>query len=390
MIPPAKSDAEESSPFDAGPGQWIANAVRFQFVARTAAARAAIVLAVGWLPLIVLTALRGSGVARHPHDVLLLDLHAHARYLIATPMFVIAAAVYLPQLGWAVHTFLDAGIIARIDLPRYHALVASTRRLLASRITDAVIVALAYLVTWRGPILSLEASTWAISSTGQLSVAGWWQQLVSQPLFLSLAGVWLWRVALWGRFLWTVARLNLRLVAGHPDRLGGLRFILIPLRGFAFLAFAVGAIGAATVGEAIIFDGRMASEFRYFIATHVLTVLAVFVGPLIPLSIPLLRLQAHGTIGYGRLASNLGRQFERRWIDAGRREVDPDTLAASDFSATTDLFSIVANAQSINPLILEVRDIAMLVVATLLPYLPIVFAVFPVEELVKLAMQAVI
>lgn len=393
MTTPAKSDlaspAAERSPFEAGPYPWIVNAAPFQTLASTTGRRVLLTVLVLWLPLAVLRGIQGQIMLVNPHDALLLDLRAHARYLIAGPLFVLAASVYLPQLAWAVRSFVAAGVIAKHDLPRYQALVASTARLLSSRLSGVAIVVFAYLVTFSaGPALYVATSQWAVSAGGELSLAGWWRVLVSQPLFLALWASWVWRVLLWGRFVWTVSRLDLRLVAGHPDRLGGLGFVVIPLRGFAILAFALGALTAGTVGEAVVFDGHLAVEYRYFIALHVLAVLAVFIGPLVPLAVPLLRLQARGTIEYGRLASNLGRQFEKRWIDAGRRDVDREALAASDFSATVDLYGLVSNAQSINPLVVEFRDVAMLVVAALLPFLPIVFAVIPLDQLVKLAMNA--
>ena len=300
------------------------------------------------------------------------------------PLFVLAASVYsAARLGGAelrcVRSHREA------DLPLYHArrFDGAAR---SSRLSDA---ASSCSRIWSrskaGPVAYVASSAWAVSPA-ELSLLGWWRVLVSRPVFRSV-GSWLWRVLLWGRFVWTVSSWTF-VVAGHPDRLGGLRFVLIPLRGFAILAFALGAIGAGTVAEAVVLNGHMAMEFRYFIAAQVIGVLVLFVGPLLPLSMPMLRLQAHGTVNYGRLASNLGRQFERRWIDEGRRDVDPEALAAADFSATTDLFSIVTNAQNINPLILDLRNLAMLVVATLLPFVPIVFAVWPLDELIRLAVNA--
>jgi hypothetical protein len=108
-------------------------------------------------------------------------------------------------------------------------------------------------------------STWvarAGSGPFDMSLAGWWRTCVSQPLFLALLSTWLCRVAVWAWFLWRVSRLNLQLVAGHPDRMGGLRFLLMPLRGFTILAFAIGAMAASSVAESIIYDGQPADSFR--------------------------------------------------------------------------------------------------------------------------------
>ncbi len=57
----------------------------------------------------------------------------------------------------------------------------------------------------------------------RFSLAGWWHLLVSLPLLLILFFGWIWRLALWARFLFLMSRLNLRLIPAHPDNVGGLK-----------------------------------------------------------------------------------------------------------------------------------------------------------------------
>ena len=283
--------------------------------------RTVVTALITWLPLVLLAALEGNAFSSNMRESVLRDLRVTVRYLIAAPLFVAAGTVYLPQLAMAVRTFVDAELIARHDRARYDALVASTRRLVASPITDVLLTALAYVVTFTAsPAFVADGATWAVSADGHFSYAGWWRMLVSQPIFMALWAVWLWRLALWTRFMWTVARMDLRLVAGHPDRVGGLRFVLTPIWGFAILAFAMGALGAGTVAESAVIDHRQLADFQYpGGGAHVLVSVVIFAGPLLLLSIPILRLQNQGTVRYGRLASRLGRQFERRWVDEGHR-----------------------------------------------------------------------
>jgi hypothetical protein len=100
---------------------------------------------------------------------------------------------------------------------------------------------------------------------------------------------------------------------------------------------------------------------------QVMLVLLIFVGPLFSLFGPLSHLHWRGTFEYGRLASRLGHEFEARWTRSAR-PVDAQTLAAPDFSATTDLFSISANIREMNLFVLDSRAIIALTVATLLPF----------------------
>jgi hypothetical protein len=292
-----------------------------------------------------------------------------------------------------VRHFVESGLIAEGDRSRYEALIASTRRLVMTPWADAAIVIIAYVITAvRSPQLyPSNLSTWVApisDGTAHLSLAGWWRTMISQPLLQALLGIWLWRVLLWTRFLYQTSQLQLRLIAAHPDSLGGLRFTLMPIRGFAVVAFAIGALFAGSVAESVIVDGQPLWAFRFQIVSQVLAVLVIFAGPLLVWMQPLLRLQGWGTLHYGRLASEMGRAFQQRWFAEGR-EADATALEAPDFSATTDLYSITNNVRRINVRVLDTKAVMPLVAATLLPYLPIVFAVMPLDDILKSALKAI-
>lgn len=289
--------------------------------------------------------------------------------------------------------FIEGGLIADEDHGRYEALVASTRRLVMTRWADAAIVIVAYVVTAvRSPQLyPSDVSTWVApisDGTAHVSLAGWWRTMISQPLLQALLGIWLWRVLLWTRLLHQTSQLPLRLIAAHPDLLGGLRFTLMPIRGFAVVAFAIGALCAGSVAESVIVDGQPLWTFRFQIVAQVLAVLVIFAGPVVVWVQPLKRLQGWGTLHYGRLASEMGRAFQQRWFADGR-EADANALEAPDFSATTDLYSIATNVRRLNIRVLDMKAVMPLVAATLLPYLPIVFAVMPLDDILKSALKAI-
>src|SRR5262249_7489533 len=99
---------------------------------RRAWVHAIITAAVLWGPLAILAVLEGHAVSDNAREAFLYDISAYGRYLVAAPLFVLAGSVYLPELGAVVRQFVDADIVAKRDLPRYEALVASTRRLVGS------------------------------------------------------------------------------------------------------------------------------------------------------------------------------------------------------------------------------------------------------------------
>jgi hypothetical protein len=229
-----------------------------------------------------------------------------------------------------------------------------------------------------------QLPAWQQSEIGSdsFSLARWWHLLVSIPLLLLLLLGWLWRVILWGRFLWLTSRLDLRLIPGHPDLAGGLMFVSSSLRGFWLLSFALGAIAAGPVANRVMYKGVSLSVFADVGIGLVVLVLILFVGPMLVFMRRLLEARRRGSFEYGALAGEVGQQFERKWLNR-ESGVDEGALDVPDFSSTTDLFQIVANAYEIKGIPLRLVFLIPLVVAALLPFLPVLLMVMPLKEIIK-------
>ena len=316
---------------------------------------------------------------------MLLDMGSHARYLIALPLLVIAEAITLPGLATIAHHFGAAGLIAETSRPRYDALLDSTRRLLASPKTDIVILLLAYLLTLtiRPLLYPVTESTWVRPGDDhELSLAGWWGMLVSQPIYLVLMIGWFWRVMLWGRFLGGASRLELKLVPSHPDHAGGLGFAGTSIGSFLLLAFALSVTAAGGVVQGIKYGGMKLSDFYLLIAGVVITELLVFVGPLVLLATPLLKARTRGILQYDALAKSVGHDFEQRWLRPDNTTSE-NALTAPDFSATTDLYSITANVHEMRLVPVRMMQLLTLLVVALLPFVPALLMTLPLQEFLK-------
>src|SRR5262245_59313759 len=172
--------------FEAGPYAWLPAVLpigkgihhRTWWLALLAAV-------VGWVPLLVLASVQGLATSANPRESLLLDLSSYGRYVIASPAFVLAGAVYLPYLTAAVRQLVETGIVAEEELPAYRRLVESTRKLLVSHWIEGVLLAIAFFVSITiVPIYPTDQSSWFSpirNGESHLSLAGWWRTLVSQP-----------------------------------------------------------------------------------------------------------------------------------------------------------------------------------------------------------------
>jgi hypothetical protein len=76
----------------------------------------------------------------------------------------------------------------------------------------------------------------------------------------------------------------------------------------------------------------------------------------------------------------MGHAFERRWLP---RRADQGALDKPDFSATTDLYSIVANVHAIRPVPVDLKNLIALPVALVAPFVPVVLLAFPLDEIWK-------
>ena len=135
----------------------------------------------------------------------------------------------------------------------------------------------------------------------------------------------------------------------------------------------------------VLVNGESFASFRYVIGAQVLGIAVLLCGPLLMLTPLLLRVHAWGTFNYGRLAAELGHHFQRRWLGI---PVAADSLGAPDFSATTDLYAITSNVRSMSLIALDLGTVRSIAVASLLPYVPIVLATRPLEEIFDFLLKA--
>ena len=73
-----------------------------------------------------------------------------------------------------------------------------------------------------------------------------------------------------------------------------------------------------------------------------------------------------------------GQQFERKWLHRAG-SIDASMLEASDFSATTDLYQVVSNVYAMGVMPMDLRNLVILMLATLLPFAPVALIAVPLD-----------
>ena len=349
--------------------------------------RAQLVMLIGWVLPALLAAVQAFVLRDEAAKSYFYDFAVYARFLVAAPLLILAEPDCIPRLGGIARHFLDAGLIREADLERFDAATASTRRLLDSSTADFIAVLLAYALVGLlvMNVAPGDVPAWFVTGGAGRSgftPAGWWHLLVSLPLLLVLLVGWLWRVLIWGRFLWLMSRLDLLLIPSHPDRVGGLKFVGTSLRGFRLLGLALGAIVAGAVANRVVYTGASPLAFKHVVVGLLVCVLALSAGPLIIFFRKLRAVKRRGTFEYGALGGAVGRQFEQRWLDRAGG-VDAGALEAPDFSATTDLYQVVANVYEMDALPFGLKSLSEPVIATLLPFVPVALMAVPLDVILK-------
>ena len=357
------------------------------------ARRVVVAVAAGWgVPALLVVA---STLAGGDGDLtsFLGDFGVHTRSLVAVPALILAEPDCLPWLRRIVATFVNEQVVAGNEVARFQAALASARRYLDSPLMEILTVGVAYaivaiLMTYFSGSIGPGWQLGAGRGRPGLSLAGWWYALVGLPILLVLFLSWLARVTVWAVFLARVARLDLRLVASHPDGVGGLAFVSTSLRGFRFVSAATGAILAGSMANQILEHGISPFAFRRVVIGLLVVNVILFAGPLMVFVRTLRETKRRGIFVYGTLAADVGHAFEARWL---REEADwAASLKVTDFSATTDLYSIVANVHGMREVPFRLIDLMGPVAGAALPLVPVALLAVPISEIVSALAQVLL
>ena len=344
-------------------------------------------VAVAWVPLALLSALGGGG----SFQSFLTDYATQSRFLIVIPILILSAPS-LHERRQQVAQHIEAFLVPRNQHPTFHADWTSTDKLRDSWLVRILMAVVVYAtVIWLHQYLSpegIEFTAWWRGNRGLrfMSPAGTWAAFVSYPIVFYLGFLWLWRQLLWLRFLRLTTRLNLQLVAAHPDGLGGLGFLEGALRGQLPFAFCMGVGLAGAVANRVFHDGQKLVAFRNLPVILIAAVLLVCVAPYFLFTSTLMRMRRHAMLKYGAFARAVGEQFEKKWLDRAN-SLDQDVLEVPDFSTTTDLYGVVNNINNIRVIPVGLVDVYALVVVALIPAIPIVIASIPFDTVMQDAMK---
>ena len=346
----------------------------------------AIAVAVAWVPPALLSALRG----RIAFLSFLTDYATQTRFLIILPL-VILAAPWLNKRLARVSGHLKE-FVWESRLSDFESNWASFERSGNSVAAKVVMVLLSYgLALGLGQYVSPEGQeivAWWKGGGGfrWFSPAGTWALFISYPILGYLTLLWLWRQLLWTRFMRAAARLDLRLIAAHPDNVGGIGFLESALRGQHPFSFCLGLGLTGAVANRVIHHGEKLTAFGPVAGVLVVAVLLICVAPYFAFTPVLMQMRHHGLLKYGAFARTAGEHFEKKWID-GPDNLNQDVLMAADFSAIHDLYGVVSNVNDISVVPVNRVDVYALLLVAFIPTIPVVIGSIPIDVVARAALK---
>lgn len=343
-----------------------------------------------WLPLLLLSIINGRawggvGVA------FLYDIESHARFLVSLPLLIIAELLVHKRMRLIVGQFIDREIITEAVLPKFKEVIGAAMKLRNSVIIELIMFLFVFVVghfIWSSVSgiakIGDTAGTWyATRANGvtQLSPAGYWYIFISRPLFQFILLRWYFRVFIWARFLWQTSRLELNLIPTHPDRAAGLGFLGGSSGVFAPLLLAHGAAVAGLIANPILFAGAKLPDFQLEILGVVIFILLLVLGPLMFFTPSLMSAKRTGLNEYGILASRYVSEFDSKWVRGGASDDEP-FVGSGDIQSLADLGNSFQIIREIKPVPFSRETVSHLIIFTLLPGLPLVLTMIPLEELI--------
>ncbi|MBL0372297.1 hypothetical protein JJB09_09680 [Rhizobium sp. KVB221] len=314
--------------------------------------RAVIYTALAWaVPLLLALAaglsLDGSGYSYFS------DPAAWARFLIAIGAFVLSEQQVEKALRAKLSHFQTSRLIADTSLQKAteavnHAL--KQRNSFGAELICALIAAIAAIAVYTN-LHAAPVSSWAVSITTEghrITPAGWWSILVSMPLFVFLFVRGLWRHLVWSQLLRRIAKLELRLVATHPDGKAGLAFLAHYPNAYAFFVFGISCALAAGLAKHLLNEQLSVTTLTVVMGGWLAIVLAVFAYPLAAFTAPLFMLKEKSLLLLSAKATEYNRLAERTAL--GRNifaNSDAEAGDSADIDDPTKLYGVTGKQSTI-------------------------------------------
>jgi hypothetical protein len=286
-----------------------------------------------------------------------------------------------------VATIASTGVVPARATSALDADVRRANRLADAWWPDAACLLIAIALAFTGSRLQPYGET-AVYDVPRTALAAQVYFQVGVTLCRFLLFRWALRMVLWSWFLWRVSRLDLYLMAGHPDREGGLG----PLEGvherFTPLVAALSIVECASLAESISTGTLAVTGVHPWLATVLLIDGALFICPLLAFTDKLWASRTRGLGLYMKLAARYVTEFETKWTGPGPSGAP--LLGTPDLQSLADLNNAINVVKNMRWVTAGPRLVTMVIGAALVPFSPLLLFQYHVAELTQKVLSKLI
>jgi hypothetical protein len=284
-----------------------------------------------------------------------------------------------------VRFFVTSGLVDAATMPRFRAALDAATRLRDSAAGSLFVLAVTMGVIVAASTRSIhnDEMSWAMgNANGGVGFAGAWYIYVSRPIFAGLMAIWAWRLLVLWFLVWRLSQLELRLVATHPDRVGGLGFVEGAAIASAPVVLAMSVVLASIWGHQVLYHGVHVDRIKPLAVLFVAGMVVLFNGPLLVMGRTLAAYRRRKMLEYSELVGRHGRLVDHKWIkkeDVGAAEI----LEAPELGPTVDINAIFEAVARMRVAPIGKRSVLPVAFAAAVPLIPVFAIEVPIKEMLK-------
>ena len=339
-----------------------------------------------WFPLVILSMLNGHAWTGRVSIPLMFDPVVHSRFLFVVPVLELAQIAVETSLRVQMRHFLESGLIPERQRAEYLAGVADITRLRNAPLVEGAIIVMSVVFSL---LIRTVGSAGVQSSSWQrlgetITPAGWWYILISLPVLYFFLTCWLWLFLLWAWFLFRTSRLDLELTPTHPDRAGGLGFLGWGMASFGLVVLAISAVISGSLAREIIHAGSSLANVKYHVIIFVIILMALLHAPLFVYTGRLARCRFRGLLDFGNLIWAHDHEFDEKWVrNPGKKAEGESLLGSHDVASLGAISRAFDHIDEMRLIPFDKKASMVLVVAAVLPMVPLLGTSIPLGEILK-------
>jgi len=352
-----------------------------------AKSRAMIFVGLAWGVPLIFSLIDGNAFGAYEDNPYLLDFRSWARFFVAVGLFVLMEKQIEVRLHKHLQQFATAPLLASGSFEAAARVVTNAINRRDSRFAEVICLAISIFISvvFCLRLLDSETTFWAMQATQRgnvLTSAGWWLVAVSNPIFIFLLFRTLWRLLVWSMLLHDLSRLDLRLVATHPDGHGGLAFLGQYPNAYTLFVLGISTVVGAIIAHELLEKTLDMATYGYLMGSWLLIILALFSFPLLAFEKPLTDLKERTLMIYSSQATRYHRAAERKLV--GENICAVEGASQTSVEKIPDPSKELAMVRKLSVFLLKREALLPISAAALLPLIAAGATQLPIKEIMQM------